>query len=175
MTRKPETNWIQGDGGPAVVLQATIGAVWQGATNFDNCLMNGGCIETDYDVICKCSDGVTAIDRYGRTMLILSDSEWATRFMPTKKGSAVLLQWFGSNSEPEAPVDRLVASPPAQSLPFKMVDNALRLLVGDDDGHGGLYGFVEVEMPPGDKICEVYYSQEAQVIVIRPAEVAAIA
>jgi hypothetical protein len=132
--------------------------------------MNGGCIETDYDVICKCGDGVTAIDRYDRTMLILSDSECATRFMPEKKDEVILLQWFGSDSEPEALVDRLTASPPDQSFPFNMVDNALRLLVGADDGNGGIYGFIEIEMPPGDKICEVYFSQEAQVIAIRPAE-----
>jgi hypothetical protein len=137
--------------------------------------MNGGCIETDYGVICKCGDGVTAIDRYGRTMLVLSDSEWATRFVPTKKGEAILLQWFGSDSEPEALVDQLVATPPARSIPFKMLDNPLGLLVGADEGHGGLYGFVEVEMPPGDKICEVYISHEAQVIVIRPAEATTVA
>ncbi len=173
MTRKPDTDWIQGDGGPAVVLQATIGALWQGAANFDNSLMSGGCIETDYDVICNCEDGVTTIDRYDRTMLVLSDSERATRFMPAKMGEVILLQWLGSDSEPDALVDRLTASPPDQSLPFKLIDNALRLLVGADDGNGGMYGFVEVEMLAGDKICEVYFSQEAQVIVIRPAETAA--
>lgn len=137
--------------------------------------MNGGCIETDYDVICKCTEGVTAIDRYDRTMLVLSDSEWATRFMPAKKGEVILLQWFGSDSEPASLVDRLTASPLNQSFLFKMVDSALRLLVGADDGNGEMYGFVEVEMPPGDKICEVYHSQEAQVIVMKPAVVAAIA
>jgi Immunity protein 21 len=172
MTRKADTDWIQGDGGPAVVLQAAVVAQWQGAANFRNSVMNGGCVETDYDVICKFGDGVTAIDRYDRTMLILSDSECATRFMPAKNGEAILLQWFGSDSEPEALVDRLTASPPAMSLPFKMVDNSLRLLAGADDGNGGMYGFVEVGIPAGDKICEVYFSEEAQVIAIRPTEAA---
>ena len=38
-----------------VVLQATAAAQWQGANDFDNSLMNGGNVETDYDIICSSS------------------------------------------------------------------------------------------------------------------------
>lgn len=165
-----DIKWIQGDGGPAVVLQASAAARWQGAGPFDDSLMSGGSVETDYDVICQCEDGVTVIERYGRDMLVLSDSEWATCFVPSTRGEAVIIQWFGSDSEVRELVDRLTTSPPSESFRFAVRDSMLRLLVGGDDGEGTMCGFLETQVIPGDKVCEVYYSDEAQVVVVRPAE-----
>ena len=164
------TTWIQGDGGPMVVLQAAAALQWQGAADFDNSLMGGGTHETDYDVICECEDGVTVIERYGRDMLVLSDSEWAACFAPSTAGDVVIVQWFGSDSSLNELVDRVTATEPSLSSRFRMSDTSLRLLVGADTGNGEMYGFSEVEVPPGDKVCEVYYSDEAQVVVLRPAE-----
>jgi len=45
-------DWIHGDGGPAIVLQGSVVPQWQGASDFDNSLMAGGTVETDYDVMC---------------------------------------------------------------------------------------------------------------------------
>ena len=168
MAQESGGDWIQGDGGPAVVLQKTAAARWRGAADFDNSLMNGGSVETDYDVICSCEDGVSVIERYDRSMLVLSDSEFATRFMRSTAEEVVVIQWFGSDSEPEELVHRLTASRPSVSLPFTIQDAGLRLLVGADGGKGESYGFVDVEMLPGEKVCDVYFSDEAQVVVIRP-------
>jgi hypothetical protein len=147
MLTRHNIKWIQGDGGPTVVLQASAAARWQGAALFDDSLMSGGSVETDYDAICRCEDGVTVIERYGWDMLVLSDSEWATCFVPSK-----------------------TAAPPSESIRFAVRDSVLRLLVGGDDGDGTMYGFLETQVVPGNKVCEVYYSDEAQVVVLRAAE-----
>lgn len=44
---------IEGDGGPLVLLQSTVVPMWQGARIFENSVMNGGQLETDYDIICN--------------------------------------------------------------------------------------------------------------------------
>ena len=177
MTAPPEempaennVRWIQGDGGPAVVLQATAALQWQGASDFANSLMGGGTAETDYDVICRGDEDITVIERYGRDMLTLADSEWAACFAPSDVGEVVVVQGFGSDSELNELVNRLTSAHPTVSLRFRMHDTSLRLLVGADTGDGELYGFSEIEVSSGDKVCEVYYSDEGQVVVLRPAE-----
>ena len=165
-----ETKWIQGDGGPAVVLQTTAALQWQSAADFDNSLMSGGNVETDYDVICQCEEGVTVLERYSRDMLVLEDSEWAACFAPSTANDVIIVQWFGSDSELGELVSRLTAAPPSKTLGFTMRDTALRLMVGADDGSGGMYGFSEVKVSPGQKVCEVYRSDEAQVVVLWPAD-----
>jgi hypothetical protein len=160
--------WIHGDGGPAVVLQEGATSAWHGAADFDRSLLQGGDLETDYDVICRCKDGVSVINRHGRDMLVLSDCEWPACFFPTSDASVVLIQWFGSNCTLEELVQRLMAEPPSATMPFRIIDGSLRLLVGADGGHGGKYGYSEVKAQPGDRVCDVRYSEEAQLIVLRP-------
>lgn len=160
---------IRGDGGPAVVLQASAALRWTGAGDFKNSLMIGGSGDTDYDVICACADGVTVITRYDRDMLVLSDSEWETCFASAANADVAVVQWFGSDSEVDALIGRLTAAPPSTSARFVMRDATLRLVVGADDGDGAMYGFSEVAIAPGEKVADVYYSAEAQVVVIRPA------
>ena len=143
---------------------------WQGAADFDNSLMSGGSVETDYDVICQCEEGVTVIERYDRDMLVLQDDEWAACFAPSDTGKVIVVQWFGSDSELSELVSRLTAAPPSKTETFTVRDTTLRLLVGADDGSGEMYGFSEAEVVPGKRVCEVYYSDEAQVVVLRPAE-----
>jgi len=164
-----DTKWIQGDGGPLVVLQERAALLWRGAAGFDHSKMQGGNVETDYDVICRCKDGVSAIKRYARDMLVLSDSEWAACFVPSTVGDVVVIQWFGCDSSLDEIVRRLTAAPPSATLRFTMTDTTLRLSAGADDGNGGMYGFSEAKVRPGEKVCEVYYSKEAQLVVLRPA------
>ncbi len=165
---KKDIKWIQGDGGPLVVLQRNAAARWQGAANFDKSLMQGGNVETDYDAICRCNDGINVIKRYQRDMLVLSDSEWAACFVSADMGEVAVIQWFGSDSSLDEMVRHLTAAPPSAKLHFTMVDTALRLLVGADDGKSATYGFCEINVEPGEKVCEVYYSKEAQLAVLRP-------
>ena len=86
---------------------------------------------------------------------LLSDSEWPRALFPRHEAKLV---------------DRLTAAPPSESIRFAVHDSVLRLLVGKDDGDGTMSGFLETQVVPGDKVCEVYYSDEAQVVVVRPAE-----
>ncbi len=159
-------NWIRGDGGPLVVLQESAALRWKGAAGFG--LMQGGNVETDYDVICRCNDGINVIQRHGRDMLVLSDSEWKACFVPASVGEVALIQWFDSDSSLDELVGRLTAAPPSATLNFTMMDTALRLLVGADDGKGATYGFSELKVRPGEKVCDVYFCDEAQLAVMRP-------
>jgi hypothetical protein len=158
--------WIAGDGGPLVVLQQSAALQWEGAARFG--LTQRESVETDYDAICRCNDGVSVIRRHGRDSLVLSDSEWQACFVPTNIGEVAVIQWFGSDSSFEQLVRRLRATRPSATLPFTVMDTTLRLLVGADDGNGAAYGFSELSVEPGEKVCEVYYSKEAQLAVLRP-------
>ena len=161
--------WISGDGGPVVLLQAQAVPCWRGAADFSSSLMAGGSVETDYDVICACPDGVTRLHRHGRDMLVLSDSEWPAAFVPCAGVECAVLQSFGSDSPPEALVARLAQTAPREVLRLEVQDERLRLLVGADDGEGGSYGYAEVTLAPGEKECRVYLTEEALLVVLTPA------
>jgi hypothetical protein len=161
-------NWIRGDGGPLVCLQTSAAQQWRGASDFDNCLMNGGSVETDYDVICRRKDSVTVMKRYDRDMLVLDDSEWDACFVASPKAAAVIVQVYGSDSAPDEIVRRLSARPPTRILQFEMRDTAIRLLVGADNGDGSVWGLREHAVTVGEKACYVYRSEEAQVILLHP-------
>jgi hypothetical protein len=165
-----EVRMIGGDGGPAIVLQVSAAMQWQGAADFDQSLMSGGSTETDYDVVCRCEDGVSLIERYDRHMLVLSDSEWGTCFAPSASDEIILVQWFGFDGTLSELVSQTTAAPPSATLGFTMCDPALRLLVGADDGNGEMYGFSEVSVFPGEYMCLIYYSEEAQVVILKKAE-----
>ncbi|HLW67038.1 MAG TPA: Imm21 family immunity protein [Gemmataceae bacterium] len=161
-------NWIRGDGGPLVCLQKSAALQWRGASDFDNCLMNGGSVETDYDVICRRKDSVTVMKRYDRDFLVLDDSEWDACFVPSPKADAVIVQVYGSDCEPDEIVERLTACHPTRTFPFVIHDTAIRLLVGADNGDGSVWGLAELAVTAGEKACHVYQSEEAQVILLRP-------
>ena len=48
-----------------------------------------------------------------------------------------------------------------------MQDTVLRLLVGADSGNGAMYGFSEINLQPGAKQCDVYFSDEAQIVILK--------
>jgi hypothetical protein len=130
--------------------------------------MNGGSVETDYDVICRCPDGATLIERHGREMLVLTDSSWAGRFITSPRGEVVIVQPFGVDEDLGSFIARCTDAPPSETLRFTVVDRRLRLLPGADDGHGSVYGFVETEVTPGVKTCDIWYGPDAQIVVLRP-------
>ena len=101
-------------------------------------------------------------------MLVLADSEWKACFVPASVGEIAVIQWFGSDRSLDELVRRLMATPPISKLRFTTTDTTLRLLVGADDGNGAMYGFSDVIVKPGEKVCEVYESEEAQLAVLRP-------
>lgn len=165
MTRE----WIHGDGGPSIVLQSGAVQAWEGAANFANSLMGGGSLETDYDVICACPDGVSVIHRHDRDMLVLSDSEWAACFVHSEDHEMALVQSFGTNDGPAELLRRLLSKAPGEVLQFHALDPVLRLVVGSDSGAGEVYGFAECRIVPGMKVCNVYYSEEGQAVTLQPA------
>lgn len=162
----PQPQWIRGDGGPTVLLQAGAVPYWQGAADFPNSLMGGGTVETDYDVICACPDGVTRLHRHGRDMLVLSDSEWPAAFVPCAGAECAILQSFGSDSPPEVLAGRLAQTAPQEVLRLVVQDQRLRLLVGADDGQGGSYGQAEALVTPGEKECRVHLAGEGLLVII---------
>jgi hypothetical protein len=159
--------WISGDGGPTIVIQSSVVKKWRGAEDFENSLMNGGNIETDYDVICQCEEGINLIHRYGRDMLVFSDCEWVTSFYRVSPGVVAIVQVFGSDETLEELVLSCCKSSPYLSLSFAMQDKSLRLLVGADSGNGQMYGFSDIRFKPGIKQCDIYFTDEAQMAILK--------
>lgn len=163
-----ENDFIGGDGGPMIVLQASATSKWQGAADFDNSLMSGGNIETDYDVICQSKTG-SSIKRHGRDMLVLDDSEWGAYIFPLPSGEVAIVQQFQGDDNVSALVERVRRKHPTRSFSMNVQDTSLRLLVGAEDGHGKIYGYKDVTIMSGKKRCNVFCSKNELVIIINPA------
>ena len=163
-----ESAYIGGDGGPMIVLQGGATSYWQGAANFDNSLMNGGQIETDYDIICQGEDAGYTIKRYGRDMLVLDDSEWGARIFALPSGAVAVVQQFGGNDDINLVLERVSRLRLSESFPMDVQDRTLRLLVGADDGNGSAYGYKDVPITLGRKRCDVFLSEDELVILINP-------
>jgi len=149
---------IGGDGGPLIVIQQGAVSKWQGAANFENSLMNGGTIETDYDVICEIGDAKipALLHRHDRDMLVFTDSEWSGGIF-TLGPSIVIVQfyYYDEGALPDI-VERARKSDPADSFDFLALDSTMRLQVGADDGGAENYGFAEVSVVPGKMRCNTY-------------------
>ncbi len=158
--------WVQGDGGPLIVLQTSAAAHWQGAKEFDNSIMNGGSIETDYDVICECVEEVCLMRRYDRDMLVLSDSEWQGRMFASPSGQITVVQSLYQDEEFPDITEWADQSEPSRSFSFAVEDAALRLIVGAGDGEGSTYGRVDTPITPGAKRCDVYTFNDGIVVTI---------
>jgi hypothetical protein len=161
-------NWIAGDGGPIVILQSGALPFWKGATNFDQSIMNGGSLETDYDVICGCDNHHTY--RYNRDMLVLDDSEWSARIFRLENGTIIVEQSYYMSEEFPNVVQQVAQTQPKQTFSITIEDNRLRLLVGADSADGNLYGFSEIDIVPGLKRCDVYSFDNVLVIKISTLE-----
>ena len=165
-----DDRWVSGDGGPTIVLQAGAVEHWQGANDFDNSLMQGGSVETDYDVICRDHELVQVLERHGRDLIVLSDCEWTSCVLPSTDERVLILQIFGTDRAPEELAAHLLTLPPERTLPFRQHDDSLRLMVGADSEIGGLtYPVVDVPCPPGQKVCEIYSNEEGLLLVLRHA------
>ena len=164
-----DDNWIGGDGGPLIVLQAGALPHWRGAADFEQSLMNGGPLETDYDLICDCDD--YHMHRHGRDMLVLDDCEWVGRIFRHDHGVIVVEQCYYASEDLTDIVQQTQMAQPEISFPITVEDHRLRLLVGADDGNDAnddSYGFSEVDIEPGPKRCDVYRFDHALVITITP-------
>ena len=164
-----ENDFIVGDGGPMVVLQASAVSQWQGAADFDNSLMNNGNVETDYDVICQSEDTGYAIQRYNQDMLVLDDSEWGACIFTLPSGSVAVVQQFLGGDSVDVIMERVSKMRPSKSFTIDVQDTSLRLLVGAQDGRGGTYGHRDVPIIPGTKRCNVFSSSDELVVIINPA------
>lgn len=159
--------WISGDGGPLIVLQSGALPYWRGALDFSESRMNGGLLETDYDLICSCDDH--HLYRHGRDMLVLYDSESSGRIFHAGDDTIVVEQpYYDMPAESTDVIEEIAATQPHNSFRVNIVDNRLRLLVGADDGDGSLYGFAKIEVTPGLKQCNVYHLERGLVIIMQP-------
>jgi hypothetical protein len=147
-------NWIAGDGGPIVILQSGALPNWKGAADFDQSIMNGGSLETDYDVICNCDNH--HIYLHNRDMLVLDDSEYSARILRLDSRTIMVEQVYYISEEFQNVVQQVVQAQPKQTFSITIKDDHLRLLVGADSADGNLYGFSEIDIAPGPKRCDVY-------------------
>ena len=153
MTDTTET-WIGGDGGPLVLLQAGAIAAWRGAADFNVSRMNGGTVETDYDVICEATSPL--VHRHGRDMLVLDDSSWSGRLFAAPDGRIVVEQpYYGDGAEGDL-LTRAAAREPTARFAFSVLDDRLRLQVGADGAEAANYGCAEVAITPGTWRCAAY-------------------
>lgn len=158
--------WISGDGGPLIVLQSGALPHWRGALDFSESRMNGGLLETDYDLICSCDDH--HLYRHGRDMLVLYDSESSGRMFHVGDEMIVVEQpYYDISEESTDVIEEIATTQPHNSFRLTIVDNRLRLLVGADDGDGSLYGFAETEVTPGLKQCDVYHLERGLIIMMQ--------
>lgn len=159
-------DFVGGDGGPMVVLQSHAVAKWQGAgatkEEFENSLIMGGYIETDYDVICGTKERV--IFRYERDMLVLEDSEWGAFIFVDEFGQIVVAQLFSGDLFEH--LEQIKQMEPSNSHSFDVKDTHLRLLVGAENGKGEIYGFKDVPIAPGKKQCNIYSDAEFLIVTI---------
>ncbi len=129
--------------------------------------MNGGDVETDYDVICE---GVGAkefcvIPRHGREMLVLWDSVFgATLLQPQSlspsPGTLVLMHCYSADDLsailPKMQ-ERVRRGDPDFSLPFNVEETTLRLQVGADSSEPSYdYKYLDVPVLPGSRRCYAY-------------------
>ena len=150
-----EQDFIGGSGSPLIVLQFKAAAQWQGTgatkEEFENSLMMGGYVETDYDVICDNTGRV--ISRYERDMLVLEGGWGAFLFVNEIKQIVIAQLYSGDLSEHLEQINQME---PSSSYPLDVKDTSLRLLVGAEDGTGEIYGFKDVPIKPGQKQCDIY-------------------
>lgn len=159
---------VGGSGGPLIVLQDAVVPLWQGASDFDNSLMGGGDIETDYDVICddgqppKC---VFVLNRHGRDMLVLWQSAYGAALLSPESlalsaGTIVLTFCIPPDELPTILpqiVARVQRGQPEHLMPLNIEDTMLRLQVGADSAEPSYtYTFVDIPVSLGLWQCEVY-------------------
>ncbi len=160
-----QTEWIGGDGGPLVVLQAKTASAWRGADRFEESLTGGGTLENDYDVACS-ADGHKAM-RHGQDFLVLDDASWPARMLRAADGTVVIEQAYYEDEQAPRLLDRLAALSPQTTFEIDVQDDRLRLLVAADDGDGKGHGSAEVTISPGLKQCAVYVTDSTFALVVR--------
>ena len=179
-----DRNWVSGDGGPLVVLQASAVPKWQGAMGSEDGLSDDDedvtevnaeaahlyppgevTFETDYDAACFCGDYVTR--RYDLDMLVLEDSEWSGRFLLLESGGVGVVQvQCRIDNLPEA-IEKALLTEPGRTGVFQMQAAGLRLMVGADTHEDCCgYGFSDVPVTPGGKHWKRYEFESGWLFVI---------
>ena len=148
MEGKPTNDWVHGDGGPLIFLQSGALGAWQGASDFDNSILAGGAVRTDYDVICELTDGVNVIHHHGRDMIVMADVEWASRIIERRDG-IYIFQSLGHDGSAEQVIDKAISGPPDSVFPFSQIDREGRLMIGADEGVDPMYDYAKIEIEPG--------------------------
>ncbi len=176
---------VGGSSGPLIVLQDAAVPLWQGASDFDNSLMGGGYIETDYDVICgdgQPPEGVFVLNRHGRGMLVLWQSAYGAALLSPKPlalsaDTIVLTFCIHSDDFPAIMLPHIVArvqrGQPEHLMSLGIEDTMLGLQVGADSAEPSYtYNFVDIPVSPGLWQCEVYLVEHDslvdEVVVISP-------
>ena len=180
---------VGGGGGPLIVLQASVIPQWQGASDFENCLMNGGDVETDYDVICCDGEpprGVFVLNRHGRDMLVLWMGAFGGRLLSPQSlslspNAIVLMQGYTDDDLSDVLPkiqERFQKGMPERSLLLNVQDTTLRFQAGADTLQVAAYGFessydhgyLDIPVLPGLRQCDVYeydnYPFKDEIVVI---------
>ncbi len=166
---------VGGGGGPLIVLQATAVPHWQGASDYEDSLMAGGDVETDYDLICgdgQPPKGVFVLTRYGREMLVLWQGAFGGRLLPPQSlslppSTIIVIQGCADDDLPDILPkiqQRVHRGRPDRSLLLNIQDTTLRLQAGADNLQIGIdgvepqygHGYLDIPVSPGSKQCEVY-------------------
>ncbi len=160
---------VGGDGGPLVILQASAVLEWQGANNWDNSVMNGGIVETDYDVVCndELLHGGCVLNYRGRDMLVLWQCEFGGRLLEPSllmlSSDSILITncMVDENGVPFiSEFKKLLDDKPYSSQRLLIQDNMLRLQVGADGSVPSQeYGYIDVPIMPGAKQVDYYMGQ----------------
>ncbi len=167
-----KSRWIQGDGGPLVVLLKSIWYRWQSASGWNDSIMGGGNTLTDYNVICGLEDGVHVLNHNGADIIVLSDSEWRGQIFQSTDNQMFILQDMGMEETPLDFFHQTLLKKADKILHFIIEDDKLMLIVGADfvDSEGReLYENQEISIVPGKYELHVYYHQSAFLVHFVPS------
>jgi hypothetical protein len=129
--------------------------------------MNGGDVETDYDIICarQGTEDICVVTRYGRDILVLWDCEFGATLLPShllslSPDALVITQCYPPDDLPDI-LPRIVEcvqrGGPIRTFRFNVQDAMLRLQVGADGSEpSAVYGYLDIPVTPGMKRCDVY-------------------
>ena len=152
------------DGGPLVVLPASAAAWWDGAGEPGSSLMEGGSVETSYDVVCSVDAG-TVVTLRDTDVLVGTDGEFGGA-LTLVDGHLILIQGLPEDLDLQDCVRRALSREPDDHVSMRVDEHGLLLIGGPDVGGGEFWGRREARVEKlGARVLRVFHGTEVDLIV----------
>lgn len=134
-----EEPYMVSDGGPLIVIPGAAIGWWDGLRDYENSLMEGGSVETDYDVVCGAAPGSVVRIR-DTDILVGGDGEMGGALI-VMDGRLLLVQAPPDDADLQACMQHVLGGDPDTVVEMAIPDSTVRLVGGADDGGGETWGF----------------------------------